>query len=104
MVSIVDLFERISAYGGCVIASAQGYEGLGPEAKRIIETAATSIVHPCVLPRQLIEAAGTLQVPDLAVSLNEGENIDDEARTESTILRMKEEPRVQSNDVQQLAV
>ncbi len=102
-VHIFDLFERVRSAGGCVVISAQGYKGLGLDAERLIEGAATSILFKCVLPKKLVEAAGTRKVPEISSHMQTGLGADGkDVETSQTTIRMVDEPRVQPNDVQQL--
>ncbi len=103
MVRVVDLFERVRSAGGCVIVSAQGYEGLGPDAERILEGAPTAILNRCSLPEKLIRVAGSCEVPEIALHMgNERDSTGDEDVTSST-MRMVDEPRVRPDDVRRLA-
>src|SRR5260221_125185 len=99
MVSVVDLFERVRTAGGCVIVSAQGYEGLGPEAERILEGAATTILHRCSLPEKLIRVAGTRKVPEIALHMNAGADENEDEEITSSTMRMVDKPLVQPDDV-----
>lgn len=62
-VTVHKLYERVRSSHGCVILSAQGYEGLGEDAERLIEDAATTMLGKCNLPEKLIRVAGRKKVP-----------------------------------------
>src|SRR5260370_38472079 len=62
-VPVHKLYERVRSAHGCVILSAQGYEGLGEDAERLIEDAATTILGKCNLPEKFIRAAGHKKEP-----------------------------------------
>lgn len=68
-VTVHKLYERVRSSHGCVILSAQGYEGLGEDAERLIEDAATTILGKCNLPEKLIRVAGRKKVPALSYHL-----------------------------------
>ena len=68
-VTVHKLYERVRSSHGCVILSAQGYEGLGEDAERLIEDAAATIVGKCNLPEKLIRVAGRKKVPALSYHL-----------------------------------
>jgi hypothetical protein len=68
-VTVHKLYERVRSAHGCVILSAQGYEGLGEDAERLIEDAATTILGKCNLPEKLIRVAGKKKVPAFTYQL-----------------------------------
>src|SRR5260370_434864 len=68
-VTVHKLYERVRSAHGCVILSAQGYEGLGEDAERLIEDAATTILGKCDLPEKLIRVAGKKKVPAFSYHL-----------------------------------
>lgn len=103
MVTVVDLFERVRSAGGCVIVSAQGYQSLGPDAERLLEGAATTILNRCSLPEKLIRVAGTRKVPEIALHLEADEDSVEDEEVKSHTMRMVDEPKVQPDDVRKLA-
>jgi hypothetical protein len=68
-VTVHKLYERVRSAHGCVILSAQGYEGPGEDAERLIEDAATTILGKCNLPEKLIRVAGKKKMPALSYHL-----------------------------------
>jgi hypothetical protein len=68
-VTVHKLYERVRSSHGCVILSAQGYEGLGEDAERLIEDAAATILGKCNLPEKLIRVAGKKKVSALSYHL-----------------------------------
>ncbi len=103
MVTVVDLFERVRSAGGCVIVSAQGYQSLGPDAERLLEGAAATILNRCSLPEKLIRVAGTRKVPEIALHLGADEEEAEDEEVKSHTMRMVDEPKVQPDDVRKLA-
>ena len=55
------MIERLRSFGCGVALSAQNYEGLGQDRARIIEAAATVILHRLSLSDELARLAGTVQ-------------------------------------------
>ncbi len=103
MVTVVDLFERVRSAGGCVIVSAQGYQSLGPDAERLLEGAAVTILNRCSLPEKLIRVAGTRKVPEIALHLGADEDSAEDEEVKSHTMRLVDEPKVQPDDVCKLA-
>src|SRR6266704_724612 len=68
-VTVHKLYERVRSSHGCVILSAQGFEGLGEDAERLIEDAATTILGKCNLPEKLIRVAGKKKAPTFSYHL-----------------------------------
>lgn len=100
------LYERVRSSHGCVILSAQGYEGLGDDAERLLEDAATTIVGKCNLPEKLIRVAGKRKVPAFSYHLPE-ESEQDEQREgdgESTSVHEEERWLVEPDDVRRLEI
>lgn len=107
-VTVHKLYERVRSSHGCVILSAQGYEGLGEDAERLIEDAATTILGKCNLPEKLIRAAGRKKVPALSYHLP-GEREEQGlplGQEEQSRLVMREEERwlVEADEVRGLGV
>lgn len=105
MVGVFDLFERVRSAGGCVIACAQGYQGLGPDAERLLEGAATIILNRCSLPEKFIRMAGVRKTPEISFHMHT--NSDDvDAKPEevdSATMHMVDEPGVHPDEVRKLA-
>jgi hypothetical protein len=107
-VTVHKLYERVRSSHGCVILSAQGYEGLGEDAERLIEDAATTILGKCNLPEKLIRVAGRQKVPAWSYHLP-GEQEEQGPRSEQEEHRrvvMHEEERwlVEADEVRGLGV
>lgn len=108
----VGLFERIRSLGGSVMVSSQSYAGLGEYANRLLATAATVIVHACVLPQVFSVIAGMRPRPDLTyqVSLGTDEDPGDtqmnpgQEPTDRIAVHQRQDYRVKASDIQQLAV
>jgi hypothetical protein len=108
-VPIHNLMERLRGAGVAVVAIAHGMESLGTEreAKRLLTSAGTVILHACSLPKELIAVAGTRQTPDFVYHMQQ----DDTAGSQGSVLdqsghvtiHRREESSIDPNDVQQLA-
>lgn len=98
------LYERVRSAHGCVILSAQGYEGLGDDAERLLEDAATTILGKCNVPEKLVRVAGKRKVPTFSYHLPE-EKEQKEGEDELQI-SVHEEERwlVEPDDVRRLEI
>ena len=107
-VTVHKLYERVRSSHGCVILSAQGYEGLGEDAERLIEDAAATIVGKCNLPEKLIRVAGRKKVPALSYHLLGDQEVHGQrsGQEEQSRLVMHEEERwlVEPDEVRGLGV
>ncbi len=108
LVSIRDLLERLRSAGVAVIATAQGARSLGPneqEQERLLESAGATILHSCILPKRLVQVAGTQRTPDLTHFIEDDNN--DRGPVLNMAVRasvhMREEASIDPNDVQQLS-
>jgi hypothetical protein len=68
-----DLYERIREPGMSVCASAQSYEGLGPERKHVVAASSLKIVHRCGDPEEIVKYAGQREMPTFSHFLEEDE-------------------------------
>ncbi len=68
-----DLYERVREPGMSVCASAQSYEGLGPERKKVVAASSIKILHRCGDPEELVKYAGEREVPAFSHILAEDE-------------------------------
>jgi hypothetical protein len=102
------LYERVRSSHGCVILSAQGYEGLGEDAERLLEDAATTIVGKCNLPEKVIRVAGKKKVPAISYHLPEEREQDGKGKEQeeepSTTVREEDRWLVEPDDVRRLEV
>ncbi len=97
-VTVHKLYERVRSSHGCVILSAQGYEGLGEDAERLIEDAATTILGKCNLPEKLIRVAGKKKVSVFSYHLP-GKQKEHGLRSEQ-----EEQPRMVMHEEERLLV
>jgi hypothetical protein len=68
-----DLYERVREPGMSVCASAQSYEGLGPERKKVVAASSVKILHRCGDPEEIVKYAGEREVPAFSHLLEEDE-------------------------------
>jgi hypothetical protein len=95
----VDLVERAAGYGAAFCLSTQAYEGLGAraEARRIVNSVGTVLLHRVPNPEELIALAGTRRVPDTSLTYEPGAG--SPARTTT---RLREQSAVDPNEVRRL--
>ncbi len=107
-VTVHKLYERVRSSHGCVILSAQGYEGLGEDAERLIEDAATTILGKCNLPEKLIRVAGKKKVPAFSYHLpgkQQEHGLPSEQEEQARMVMHEEERwRVEADEVRGLGV
>jgi hypothetical protein len=106
LVKVHKLYERVRSSHGSIILSAQGYEGLGEDAERLLEDAATTILGKCNLPEKLIRVAGKKMTPSFSYHQPEEEQ---ERRSEQeerphTVMREEERWLVEPDSVRGLGV
>jgi hypothetical protein len=107
LVPVHKLYERVRSSHGSVILSAQGYEGLGDDAERLLEDAATMILGKCNLPEKLIRVAGRKKVLAFSYHLPTEEEHTQHAGEEEqprTIMREEERWLVEPDEVRRLDV
>jgi hypothetical protein len=109
MVPIHNLMERLRGAGVCVVAIAHALESLGSEreAKRLLTSAGTVILHACSLPQELIAVAGTRRSPEMTYHTQPDDTVDNQGSVLNqpghTSVSMREHSTIDANDVQQLA-
>jgi hypothetical protein len=107
LVPVHKLYERVRSSHGSVILSAQGYEGLGDDAERLLEDAATMILGKCNLPEKLIRVAGRKKVLAFSSHLPTGEEHAQHAGEEEqprTVMHEEERWLVEPDEVRRLDV
>lgn len=57
-----DLYERVREQGMSICASAQSFEGLGPERRQVVSATSIKILHRCGDPEDLVKYAGQREV------------------------------------------
>lgn len=95
---VASLFERIRGFGGHIVVTAQSYAGMGQQAERVLNAATGLIVHHCDDPERLVARAGTRLVPDFS------HQIGSDGATGYGTMRMREQLRVDPNEVRELEV
>lgn len=108
LVPVHKLYERVRSSHGMVVLSAQGYEGLGEDAERLIEDAATMFLGKCNLPEKLIRVAGKKKTPSFSYQLPEereegavGSREQEQART---VMHEEERWLVEPDEVRGLGI
>jgi hypothetical protein len=108
MVPIHNLMERLRGAGVAVVAIAHGLESLGTEreAKRLLTSAGTTILHACSLPQELIKVAGTRRSPEFTYHMQPDDTADNQGsvldQPGQTSVYLREHSTIDANDVQQL--
>ena len=108
MVPLHNLMERLRGTGVAVVAIAHGMESLGTEreAKRLLTSAGTVILHACSLPKELIAVAGTRRLPDFVYHMPQDDTADNQGsvldQSAHMTIHMREQSSIDPNDVQQL--
>jgi hypothetical protein len=108
LVKVHKLYERVRSSNGSIILSAQGYEGLGEDAERLLEDAATTILGKCNLPEKLIRVTGKKKTPSFSYH-QPAEEEEQERRSEQeerphTVMREEERWLVEADSVRGLGV
>ena len=103
-----DLYERVREPGMSICASAQSYEGLGPERKNVVAASSIKILHRCGDPEEMVRYAGMREVPAFAYTLGEKagrrpSGAEDQPAGHTTV-RMQHEYAMPIEEVQQLAI
>jgi hypothetical protein len=107
LVPVHKLYERVRSSHGSVILSAQGYEGLGDDAERLLEDAATTILGKCNLPEKLIRVAGRKKVSAFTFHLPTEDDLTQDEREEEqlrTVMHEEERWLVEPDEVRRLDV
>ncbi len=103
-----DLYERVREPGMSICASAQSYEGLGPERKNVVAASSIKILHRCGDPEEMVRYAGMREVPAFVYALGEGAGQrpsgDGDQPAGRTTVRMQREYAMPIEEVQQLAI
>ena len=84
-----DLYERVREPGMSVCASAQSYEGLGPERERVVAASSIKILHRCGDPEELVRYAGEREVPEFSQIL-EGANLPNADKITAALRKLAE--------------
>jgi hypothetical protein len=104
----VDLYERVREPGMSVVASAQSYEGLGPQRKQVVAASSIKILHRCGDPEEIVRYAGEREVPAFSHLLEEEEETafplaaSERTPKQHTTVHMRKQYTVPVEDVQQL--
>src|SRR5258708_1046787 len=105
-----DLYERIREPGMSVCASAQSYEGLGPERKQVVTASSIKILHRCGDPEEVVKYAGEREVPAFSHMLEKDEEDvltpfgDEHTPKWRTAVRMQRQYTMPIEEVQQLGI
>jgi hypothetical protein len=103
-----DLYERVREPGMSVVASAQSYEGLGPQRKQVVTASSIKILHRCGDPEEIVRYAGEREVPVFSHLLEEEEvttfplAASERTPKQYTTVHMRKQYTVPVEDVQQL--
>ncbi len=104
----IDLYERVREPGMSVCASAQSYEGLGPQRKQVVTASSIKILHRCGDPEEIVRYAGEREVPAFSHLLEEEEETafplreSDQTPKQRTTVHMRNQYAIPVEDVQQL--
>ena len=104
----IDLYERVREPGMSVVASAQSYEGLGPQRKQVVTASSIKILHRCGDPEEIVRYAGEREVPAFSHLLEEGEETTfplseyEQTPKQRTTVHMRKQYAIPVEDVQQL--
>lgn len=104
----IDLYERVREPGMSVVASAQSYEGLGPQRKQVVTASSIKILHRCGDPEEIVRYAGEREVPAFSHLLEEEEETTFPLATsermpkQRTTVHMRKQYAIPVEDVQQL--
>jgi hypothetical protein len=108
LVPVHKLYERVRSAHGMILLSAQGYEGLGEDAERLIEDAATMLLGKCNLPEKLIRVAGKKKTPSFSYQFpeetEEGAASSREQEQARTMMHEEERWLVEPDEVRGLGV
>jgi len=91
-----------------VVASAQSYEGLGPQRKQVVTASSIKILHRCGDPEEIVRYAGEREVPTFSHLLEEGEETafppvaSERLPKQRTTVHMRKQYAIPVEDVQQL--
>jgi len=91
-----------------VVASAQSYEGLGPQRKQVVTASSIKILHRCGDPEEIVRYAGEREVPAFSHLLEEEEETafplreSDQTPKQRTTVHMRNQYAIPVEDVQQL--
>ena len=107
--NVTALYEHMREAGLSMWASAQSYQGLGPERDSVLAASSIKVLHRCGDPGELVKFAGQREVPAFSQTFD-GERdthplLDESARPPSrrTTVQMQRRYAVPVEDVQQLA-
>jgi hypothetical protein len=104
----IDLYERVREPGMSVCASAQSYEGLGPQRKQVVTASSIKILHRCGDPEEIVRYAGEREVPAFSHLLEEEEETafplaaSERTPKQHTTVHMRKQYTIPVEDVQQL--
>ncbi len=104
----IDLYERAREPGMSVCASAQSYEGLGPQRKQVVTASSIKILHRCGDPAEIVRYAGEREVPAFSQLLEEEEETvfplvaSERTPKQRTTVHMRKQYAIPVEDVQQL--
>jgi hypothetical protein len=104
----IDLYERVREPGMSVCASAQSYEGLGPQRKQVVTASSIKILHRCGDPEEIVRYAGEREVPAFSQLLEEEEETafplvaSERMPKQRTTVHMRKQYAIPVEDVQQL--
>jgi hypothetical protein len=102
----VDLYERVREPGMSVVASAQSYEGLGPQRKQVVTASSIKILHRCGDPEEIVRYAGEREVPAFSHLLEEETTFpltaSERTPKQHTTVHMRKQYAIPVEDVQQL--
>jgi len=91
-----------------VCASAQSYEGLGPQRKQVVTASSIKILHRCGDPEEIVRSAREREVPAFSHLLEEEEeaafplNESEPTPKQRTTVHMRKQYTIPVEDVQQL--
>lgn len=108
--NVVDLYEHMREAGLSMWASAQSYQGLGPDRDSVLAASSIKILHRCGDPEELVKYAGQREVPAFSQVIEDEREarpaFDEPARPSErrTTVHMQRQYAVPIEDVQQLAL
>src|SRR5260370_5797993 len=101
-----NLYERVREAGMAMWASAQSYQGLGPERASVLAASSIKILHRCGDPEEVVRFAGMRDQPAFAQTIHNGEDEilrPFDTSTKRTSVRMQRVYTMPIEDVQQLS-
>jgi hypothetical protein len=101
-----NLYERVREAGMAMWASAQSYQGLGPERASVLAASSIKILHRCGDPEEVVRFAGMRDQPAFSRTIDNGEDEilhPPDTSRKRTSVRMQRVYTMPIEDVQQLS-